>query len=184
MIMKKVMVYACVAFLLSLNMLKVSAQEGGDYKRGIGLRAGGGYYDLIAASFKTFVTKPGAIELNLGFRPYAGVYSTYNQFHLSFSASYQHHFPIGSVEGLRWFVGGGATAYNTFSSNKDLAGFGLGLFPTGGVDYKFGNIPLNVSADFRPTFAIVRPDYYGYSYFNAYNRFYAGNVGASVRYTF
>lgn len=178
MIMKKVMVYACVAFLLSLNMLKVSAQEGGDYKRGIGLRAGGGYYDLIAASFKTFVTKPGAIELNLGFRPYTYSYvSSYNWFNLSLSASYQHHFPIGSVEGLKWFIGGGVTAFNTFSSYEDYKGFGLGVFPTGGVDYKFGNIPLNVSADFRPTISVIKP----YDY---YSRFYAGNVGASVRYTF
>lgn len=161
-----------------------NAQEGSDYKRGIGVRVGGGYYDIVAASFKTFVTKPGAIELNLGFRPYASVYSNYNQFHLSFSASYQHHFPIAAIEGFRWFIGGGATAYNTFSSNKDLKGFGLGLFPTGGVDYKFGNIPLNVSADFRPTVAIIRPDYYSYNGFNAYSRFYAGNVGVSARYTF
>ncbi|MBS1752274.1 MAG: hypothetical protein JST63_20425 [Bacteroidetes bacterium] len=182
--MKKLFVSAGIVFVLSFYMVAVQAQEGSTYKSGIGLRAGGGYYDIIAASYKTFVTEPGAIELNLGFRPYAGVYSSYNQFHLSFSASYQHHFPIGSVEGLKWFVGGGLTAFNTFSNNKDFAGFGLGIFPTGGVDYKFANIPLNVSADFRPTFAIVRPDYYGYSYFSTYSRFYAGNVGASVRYTF
>lgn len=176
--------YASVMMVSLFAISDVSAQEGGDYKRAIGLRAGGGYYDIIAASYKTFVTKPGALELNLGFRPYASVYSSYSQFNLSFSAAYQHHFPIGNIEGFRWFVGGGLTAFNTFSSNKDFAGFGLGVFPTGGVDYKFGKIPLNVSADIRPTFAIVRPDYYGYSYFSTYSRFYAGNVGASVRYTF
>ena len=172
-----------IAFILSFSVTSLQAQDGSSYKSGIGLRAGGGYYDVIAASFKTFVTDPGAIELNLGFRPYSAVYAGYNQFNLSFSASYQHHFPIGSVEGLKWFVGGGLTAYNTFSSNKDYSGFGLGIFPTGGVDYKFGNIPLNVSADFRPTFAIVKPDYYGYSYLS-YSRFYAGNAGISARYTF
>ncbi|MBX3256389.1 MAG: hypothetical protein KF862_19795 [Chitinophagaceae bacterium] len=169
---------------VSCVMAAVNAQDGSDYKRGIGVRIGGGYYDVAAASFKTFITKPGAIELNLGFRPYSAIYSSYSQFHLSFSASYQHHFPIGNVEGLRWFIGGGATVYNTFSSNEDLRGFGLGLFPTGGADYKFNNIPLNVSADFRPTIAIIRPDYYGYSYLSTYSRFYAGNVGVSARYTF
>ncbi|HEX5026456.1 MAG TPA: hypothetical protein VFV68_14355, partial [Agriterribacter sp.] len=168
---------------LSATVFSVTAQEEGYYKSGIGLRVGGGYYDAISASFKTFVTKPGAIELNLGFRPYANVYSSYNQFHLSFSASYQHHFPIGSVEGLKSFVGRGLIAYNTFSNYEDYKGFGLGVFPTGGVDYKFGNIPLNVSVDFRPTIAIVKPDYYDYDYFS-YAGFSAGNVGASVRYTF
>lgn len=152
----------------------VFAQEGGDYKRGIGIRAGAGYYDIVAASFKAFITTPGAIELNLGFRP---SYSVYGQSHLSFSASYLHHFPIGSIEGFKWFVGGGAIVYNTFSKYDNYKGLGIGLYPTGGVDYKFGNIPLNVSADIRPTIGIVRPSSY-------YNRFYAGNVGVSARYTF
>lgn len=172
--MKKVFRNVLVAFVTMSALPTVNAQSGGDYKNGIGLRAGGGYYDLIAASYKTFITTPGAIELNLGMRPYSAYYNWVN---LSFSASYQHHFPIGNIEGFRWFVGGGLTAFNSFSSNHDHRGFGLGIFPTGGVDYKFGNIPLNVSADIRPTISLVEPyDYYG--------RFYAGNVGASVRYTF
>lgn len=175
--MKKFFVSTSIVFVFSFCMFSAQAQEGSSYKSGIGLRAGGGYYDLIAASYKTFLTDPGALELNLGFRPYAGIYSSYNWFNLSFSASYQHHFPIGSIEGFKWFVGGGATAFNTFSNYDDYRGFGLGVFPTGGVDYKFANIPLNVSADFRPTIALIKP----YSY---YSSFYAGNVGASVRYTF
>ncbi|MBX2921284.1 MAG: hypothetical protein KF746_03755 [Chitinophagaceae bacterium] len=163
------------AFIIVCTMVTVNAQDSGNYKRGIGIRAGGGYYDIVAGSFKTFVTEPGAIELNLGFRPYG--YGSYSWFNLSVSATYQHHFPIGNVEGLRWFIGGGAVAYNTFSKYSDYKGFGLGLFPTGGADYKFSNIPLNVSADIRPTIGVIKP----YSY---YNSFYLGNVGASVRYTF
>lgn len=162
-------------FVCSLGLFASSFAQDGDYKSAIGGRVGGGYYDLIAGSYKTFVTTPGALEFNVGFRPY-GI-TGFNWFNLSASASYQHHFPIGNVEGLKWFVGGGITAYNTFSSHSAYRGFGLGIFPTGGVDYKFGNIPLNVSADVRPTFNIVNP----YDY---YNRFYPGNVGASVRYTF
>ncbi|MBX3240782.1 MAG: hypothetical protein KIT80_23175 [Chitinophagaceae bacterium] len=168
---KSLLILVCFAGLFGSTY----AQDGGDYKSAIGGRVGGGYYDLIAGSYKVFVTDPGAIEVNVGFRPY-GI-TGYNWFNLSASLSYQHHFPIGSVEGLKWFVGGGVTAYNSFSSNDAYKGFGLGLFPTGGVDYKFNNIPLNVSADIRPTFSIVNP----YSY---YNRFYAGNGGISARYTF
>ena len=128
----------------------------------------------MSASYKTFITNPGAIELNLGFRPYA----YHDQFNLSFSGAYQHHFPIKPVEGLQWFVGGGLTAYNTFASESRYSGFGLGVFPTGGADYKFANIPLNVSADFRPTIALIKPDYYGYPTFTA------NSVGISARYTF
>lgn len=159
----------------SLGMAAFTYAQDGDYKSAIGGRIGGGYYDLVAGSFKTFITDPGALEFNVGFRPYG--FTGYSWFNLSASASYQHHFPIGNIEGFRWFVGGGLTAYNTFSSHSDYRGFGLGVFPTGGVDYKFGNIPLNVSADIRPTISIVKP----YDY---YNGFYIGNGGLSVRYTF
>jgi hypothetical protein len=144
------------------------------YQSAIGARVGAGYYDLFSASYKTFITEPGAIELNLGFRNY-GLSNSW--FDVSFSASYQHHFEIEAVEGLRWFIGGGIVAYNSFSSYSDHSGFGLGVFPTGGVDYKFANIPLNVSADIRPTIGLIRP----YDY---YNNFYLGNVGVSARYTF
>ncbi|HRP33383.1 MAG TPA: hypothetical protein PKV73_15905 [Agriterribacter sp.] len=170
--MKKLLFLLFVTATISISL---NAQDGSSYTKGIGLRVGGGYYDLVSASFKAFVTEPGAIEVNIGFRPYG--YVGYSWVNLSGSVSYQHHFPIGSVEGLRWFVGGGVTAYNTFSSDDYYRGFGLGVFPTGGVDYKFGNIPLNVSADFRPTIALIKP----YEY---YSSFYAGNAGVSARYTF
>ena len=178
--MKKLLIVPAALFVLSFSATSLQAQDGSSYKSGIGIRLGAGYYDFVSASYKTFITTPGAIELNLGFRPHTYYYSSagYNQFNLSFSGAYQHHFPIKPVEGLQWFVGGGLTAYNTFASDSRYSGFGLGVFPTGGADYKFANIPLNVSADFRPTIALVKPDYYYYSTFTA------NNVGISARYTF
>jgi len=172
----KQLFYSSILSILFLACGYVSnAQESSDYKNGIGVRLGGGYYDVVAASYKTFITTPGAIELNLGFRPY--LYRGYNWVNMSLSGAYQHHFPIGKIEGFQWFVGGGLSAFNTFSSSDYYRGFGLGIFPTGGVDYKFGNIPLNVSADLRPTISLVEP----YDY---YSGFYIGNFGVSARYTF
>ena len=150
------------------------SQDGSDYKNAIGLRISGGYYDALAASYKTFLSERGALELNLGIRVYSASTDWVN---LSFSAGYQHHFPIGEIPGFKWFIGGGLTAFNSFSDAEDYSGFGLGIFPTGGIDYKFSNIPLNLSADIRPTIMIVEP----YEY---YDRFYAGNVGISAWYTF
>ncbi|MGC4038819.1 MAG: hypothetical protein QM764_22875 [Chitinophagaceae bacterium] len=170
----KRMFFSMLLLVCSTTLVLSQQTDESSYKSGIGIRAGGGYYDLIAASFKTFISEKGAIELNAGFRGYSYAYDWFN---LSFSASYQHHFNIGSVAGLRWFIGGGATAYNTFSSYSYYRGFGLGVFPTGGVDYKFSNIPLDVSADIRPTIGLIKP----YSY---YNNFYFGNAGVSARYTF
>ncbi len=168
--MKKIICFALV--LSSLNYVS-NAQS--TYKSAIGLRVSDGYYDEVAASFKTFLSKPAAIEFNIGFRDYGFI--GYSWFNLSASLSFQYHFDIKSVAGLRWFIGAGATAFNTFSSYSDYKGFGLGVFPTAGADYKFKKIPLDVSADIRPTIAVIKP----YEY---YNDFYIANVGISARYTF
>ena len=158
-----------------VTIFSVAANAQSDYKSGIGLRFGG-YYDLVSASYKTFISEQGAIELNLGFRNYAfGGFSSYNWFVLSASGAYQHHFDIKPVPGLKWFVGGGLTAYNSFSDFDATSGFGLAIFPTAGVDYKFASIPLNVSVDTRPTVNIIRADYYSGFYFSG---------GVAARYTF
>ena len=81
------------------------------------------------------MTDASALEFNLGIRPY-GV-TGFNWFNVSASGSYQHHFDIKPVQGLKWFVGGGIVASNSFSKYDAYKGFNLGLFPTGGADYKF-----------------------------------------------
>ena len=164
-----------------------SSFQSNNYTSSIGIRLGTGYYDLFSASFKTFIAEsPSAVELNLGFKPksYGYYYGGYNgnvdAFNLSFSAAYQYHFDIPDVPGFKWFVGGGFTMWETFISNDQndnySSGFGFGLFPTGGGDYKFAKIPLAVSVDFRPTFVVTRPN-------NLYSYFYF-SLGASARYTF
>ena len=164
-----------IYLFIALSVISCSGLSQNTYKTAVGLRVGDGYYDLISASLKTFIgDSPGAVELNIGFRNYG--YYGFSWFNLSASLSYQYHFDISAVKGLKWFVGAGATAFNTFSSYKDYKGFGLGIFPTAGADYKFANIPLDVSFDIRPTIGIIKP----YTY---YDNFYLGNVGVSARYT-
>ncbi|WP_026309712.1 hypothetical protein [Niabella aurantiaca] len=160
----------CVA--LAFTATALFAQS--DYKQSIGLRLGSGYYDVASAAYKTFFNDASAIEINVGFRPY-GV-AGYKWFNASAAATYQHHFPIKPVEGLKWFIGGGLVASNSFSNYDDRKGFNLGLYPTAGADYKFKNIPLAVSADVRPTIHVIE----AYDY---YNSFYP-NAGVSARYTF
>ena len=119
---------------------------------------------LSPASYKFFITDAGALELNAGFglKSILLLMVTYNgyakPFTFAISASYQHHFEIPvRGGGLYWFIGGGLTAYRAFSSYGDYDGFGFGLFPTGGVDFKIPRIPLAVSADYRPTFFVTKP---------------------------
>ncbi|GAB2660489.1 hypothetical protein GCM10027036_12700 [Flavihumibacter cheonanensis] len=166
-----------LSFAMAAGLMSAKAQS--DYNSAIGLRIGG-YYDLVSASYKTHVTKPGALEFNLGFRGYRG--GGIDWVTAAFSAAYQHHFEIKPVPGLRWYVGGGLTAYNSFSDYEELRGFGLGIFPTGGIDYKFEKIPLNLSADVRPTFGIVDP--FDNDIYRGYRSFRGDNFGISARYTF
>jgi hypothetical protein len=164
-----------LAFSLAYLTTGLFAQS--DYKQSIGLRLGNGYYDAISAAYKVFIKNNSAIEINLGIRPYSPT-SYYNWVNLSASGVYQLHFDIKPVEGLKWFVGGGVVVSNSFSDYEDYSGVNVGLFPTGGVDYKFNDIPLAVSFDVRPTFQIVQ----AYEY-ESYNDFYP-NIGVSCRYTF
>ncbi|PVD51267.1 hypothetical protein DC498_15410 [Terrimonas sp.] len=143
------------------------------YKNAIGARVSPvSYYDFFSFSYKTFVTNAGAIEVNagIGHKSYVG----HSPFTFAASAAYQHHFAI-PVEGLNWYVGGGLTMYNSFSDkNGGYRGLGFGFFPTGGIDYKFPTIPLNLSADYRPSIFFTKPDFQ--------DSFFATNFGISVRY--
>lgn len=149
-----------------------------DYKNSIGIRLGSGYYDAVGASFKTFITQPGALEFNLGFRPYSHSVGSgkHNWTNVSLSGAYQHHFPIGNIDGFKWYVGGGLVIANTFSNDDYYNGVNIGIFPTGGVDYKLKNAPFAFSVDLRPTLHVAE----AYTYYN--NVYFNG--GVTARYTF
>jgi len=167
--MKKVTLL--VAFVAAIGF--ANAQS--NYNRAIGIRASAHTeYAAVAASYKFFVTEPGAIELNFGVGSHSYVGDRAPG--VSISGAYQHHFDIQPVEGLRWYIGGGAVIFNSQSKHDDYDGFGFGVFPTGGADYKFEKIPLNLSADFRPTFHIAAP--------NRYRNFHGHDFGIAARFTF
>lgn len=163
--------------LILLVMMSMSVFAQSEYSRSVGLRFGSGYYDWVAASYKTFISQPAALEFNVGFSSTSTALlgTDWGWTTLSLSAAYQHHFPISKVDGLKWFIGGGASLYNSFSDWDGYKGVGVGIFPTGGADYKFAKIPLNVTADVRPTVYIDNLDQNG-SFFPSF--------GASARYTF
>jgi hypothetical protein len=162
--------------IVCMTIMSIQSFSQSTYSKAIGIRLSGSYYDIASVSYKFFISEAGAIELNGGFgaRNYSHTGGHYGAFALSAAASYQHHFDIKPVEGLRWFIGGGAIVYNVFSDDDQYEGFAFGLFPTGGVDYKFDNIPLNLSADLRPTFFLAMPNYYST---------FQGTFGIAARYT-
>ena len=157
--------------LASLVVHKTQAQS--EYQSAIGGRVG----NPFAFSVKHFISQAGAIEGYVGFS--SGRYGS--DFSPILGGMYQHHFPIGDIAGFKWYVGGGALLQ--FYSYKDKDGnvyyddyskTGFGINGVGGIDYKFKNIPLNLSADWSPTIFLTDvPD-----------NFYTGYGSFAARYTF
>ena len=90
---------------------------------------------------------------------------------------YELHHTLGLVEGLKWYVGGGAHIGKGSSTWKTkyperMPGMALGLDGIIGVDYKIKEAPLNISFDWQPSFNVL-----GYSYFEG------GWGGLGIRYT-
>lgn len=80
---------------------------------------------------------------------------------------YEKHFSIESVNNLQWFAGvGGYVAF--FNKNTNLGGAGII-----GLDYKFEEIPLNISLDWKPELNII-----------SHVGFEGSGVGLSARFTF
>lgn len=153
-------------FTLSIMLCCVfAAQSQSSYKSAIGLRFG---YPL-SVSYKHFISDPGAIEVFAGFRNYSG-YSWFNV-----AGLYEHHSAISSVEGLQWYVGGGASAFfwNFDAGIYDGSSTSFGIMGALGLDYKFANAPFELSVDWLPTF-----------FLNGYgNGFGAGYGSLAARYT-
>ncbi len=159
--MKTWKIAALVACILTIG-LAANAQS---YSSAVGLRLG---YPL-SVSYKQFLNENGAIEAFGGFRSWSG-YSWVN-----LGAMYEHHQPIPNVDGLNWYFGGGASVF--FWNYKDVfledeASVSFGILGTIGLDYKFEEVPINVSVDWVPAFFV-----------NGYDNGFSADYGAvSVRY--
>lgn len=138
--MKKFIFTLCFATAL----LTAGALQAQSYQSAIGARLGAPF----AASYKTFISEPGAIELFAAFWGRPG----YNWF--SANGAYQHHFPITGVDNLAWYAGGGAGVqfWSWSGAALDNASTSISIMGVIGLDYKFADIPLNLSLDWMPTY--------------------------------
>lgn len=131
--MTRLLILFCCASLLIAN--KTSAQ---DYRLGLGVRLSNSTPTLNnSVTGKYFVTDRSAVE---------GLVSFGSRFGLG--ALVEIHNPL-NVEGLKWFYGAGV--YLGFEDKNTYVG------PTGalGLDYKFANVPINLSLDWKPELDIV-----------------------------
>lgn len=149
--MKKTLLFVSIFTFISCCL---KAQE---YKTAVGVRLGPSS-PAISPGFtiKHFLDEQHAIEGIVGINNGIGV-----------CALYEWHQPVSPVEHLQWFAGAGAyAAYKNSSSFIGAAGI-IGL------DYKFPNIPLNISIDWKPELNIIESV-----------GFEASGVGFSARFTF
>jgi hypothetical protein len=141
----------------------VSAQE---YKTALGIRLSSSPAMVNnSITFKHFLNEKSAIE---------GLFSFGDP--LAIGALYELHKPF-STPGLQWFYGAGGylafgKQYNVskaMDENKTYFG-GQGIV---GLDYKFANIPIDLSLDWKPELNIV-PNI----------NFEPAAIGFSARFTF
>jgi hypothetical protein len=133
--MKRISISLLVVFIFFGS--QISAQ---DYRFAVGVRLSNATPTLNnSITGKYFITEKSAIEgiISFGSRfGIGGLLEIYKPF---------------SVQGLSWFYGGGG--YVGFEAGDTYLG------PTGilGMDYKFANVPLNISIDWKPELDII-PD--------------------------
>lgn len=153
-------------FLLTASLCVSQNSYAQDYSSAIGLRLG---YPL-SLSYKTFLNDQGAVEVFGGIRGF----STYSW--VNIGGAYQHHQDISGVEGLNWYIGGGASVFfwnfkdSFFGDNSSSTTFGI--LGNIGLDYTFPETPINVSVDWMPIYFIN-----GFG-----NGFGGGYGGLAIRY--
>jgi hypothetical protein len=121
----------------------VSAQDnsgsGPDYKFALGIRFSTAAPTLSnSVSIKYFMNDRDALEGLISFGTRFGV-----------GGLWERHQIIGNIPSFTWFYGAGG--YVGFQDHATYVG------PTGavGLDYKFPNVPLNLSLDWKPELDIL-----------------------------
>ena len=134
-----------------------SSSENGNYKIAVGVKL----WDGAGISYKQFLSDKNAAEI-LGYFYYKGFRLT---------GLYQYYGNVTNVEGLKWYLGAGAHMgfYNTLNGKSRSTVFGID--GVAGIDYKFGNAPVDLSLDWQPGFEFASG--FGFS----------GWGGLGIRYT-
>ena len=142
--MKKVL----FTLLLTAGIFSITNVQAQNYRTALGVRLSSAAPMVNnSVSVKQFITETTAIEGLLSFGD-----------PLAIGALVEFHKPLASA-GLSYFYGaGGYIAFvKTFNTNtqKTSSDPNLGAQGIVGLDYKFSNIPLNLSLDWKPELNIV-----------------------------
>jgi len=153
-------------FLLTAGIASFSELAAQNYKTALGVRlSSSNAMQNNSISIKQFISEKMAIE---------GLFTFGDP--LALGALVELHKPL-TPAGLSWFYGGGG--YISFvkkvnvTTQKSTTDPNFGAQGIVGLDYKFNNIPLNISLDWKPELNIVSDI-----------NFEPAAIGFSARFTF
>ena len=134
--------------MLAVSLVAVTALNAQDYKTALGVRLSSSSAAVNnSISIKHFINDRAAIE---------GLFSFGDP--LAFGAMLEIHKPL-AASGLSWFYGGGGylSFLKTYNVNqqKNEIDPNFGAMGVLGLDYKFANVPLNLSLDWKPELNLV-----------------------------
>jgi hypothetical protein len=162
--MKTIFQVIAIAMIIAFS---TQAEAQRNYTTAAGVRLGS--YTFTNLSLKHFLTDQGAVEVTTGLRSF-GLFG-FRRTRIDVGAIYQHHFPLEvDIPGtLQWYIGVGGNLgfYSGFETGLEIS-----IMGGGGVDYKFDDLPLNVSIDL----------YLG-PFFGLYQGIGTRTGGLAVRYT-
>ena len=133
-------------FIVAITFTTTASAQA--YKTGVGMRLSSAQAMVNnSISLKHFMNERAAIEVLFSFGD-----------PLAIGALYEIHKPF-STEGLQWFYGGGGylgfvKTWNP-NKNKNETDVNVGAMGVLGLDYKFVNLPLNLSLDWKPELNLV-----------------------------
>ena len=137
-----------IVLLVSISIGAMKTSQAQDYRTAIGVRLSNASPIVNnSISIKQFINDKVAIE---------GLFSFGDP--LAFGALLEIHKPL-AASGLQYFYGGGGYLgfTKTYNPNKQKNEIDPSFGAQGvlGLDYKFANIPLNLSLDWKPELNIV-----------------------------
>ena len=145
-------------FFIILSLLFFTSVKSFSQENAIGLRLGGGNSIGAEISFQTpFLSDRAEIDLGWG--------SSYNWQNWKLTGIYQWVMRIDN--GFYWYLGVGPSIGNWSYIGKDdgkekKEGFSLSAALNGGAEYRFSEVPIQVSLDVRPELPIIYRGSYGW----------------------
>lgn len=159
--MKKALLIFVVILFISVSQLSAqsSSANSSEYTTAIGVK----FYPT-AITLKHFLSgNKNALEA-------LGYFYNYGS---RITGLYEIHGDINGARGLRWYIGPGA--HIGLYNSKYGSGSTVGVDGVLGLDYKINSAPINLSADWQPSF----------EFGNKFNNGFSGDWGGvAIRYTF